>query len=314
MTDERHVPDLGGSADSDTIVVTSPDAATAVTPIADAGFSAPDPGTRVDGPPAPALEMPQFSAPEVVAHDTAVYAAPGYPSAPPSGPVDRDVPVAYEPPLLGFTDVSTGPQPPVADPWAAPVQPTSPLEYGAPVVPEPRRGTGKVVAIAVASGLLAGVVGGAGAYAVAERMDSGSLTSSGAVIPQTDADLSARPSGSVARVAAAVLPTVVQITERSGTGNGGGTGSGFVIREDGYILTNNHVVEGAADGGSLSVTFQDGSTKPAKIVGRDTSYDLAVIKVDADGARHRRRSATPTAWSSATPRSRSARRSGSTAP
>ncbi|MGD9956908.1 MAG: S1C family serine protease, partial [Candidatus Nanopelagicales bacterium] len=50
-----------------------------------------------------------------------------------------------------------------------------------------------------------------------------------------------------------------------------------------YILTNNHVVEGAAGGGSLTVRFQDGWTVPAKIVGRDTSYDLAVIKVERTG-------------------------------
>jgi putative serine protease PepD len=181
--------------------------------------------------------------------------------------------------MFGFGEQATGPQTPLTDPWAVPPPPVSP--YGAPAAPARSGGAGKVVAIAVASGLLAGVVGGVGAYAVAERVDSGSLTSSGAVIPQTDADLSARPAGSTATVAAAVLPTVVQITERSGSG--GGTGSGFVIRDDGYILTNNHVVEGAADGGSLSVTFQDGTTRSAKIVGRDSSYDLAVIKVDAEG-------------------------------
>jgi putative serine protease PepD len=78
-----------------------------------------------------------------------------------------------------------------------------------------------------------------------------------------------------------VLPVVVQIEERSATG--GGTGSGFVIRQDGYILTNNHVVAGAVDGGSLTVRFKDGATKTASIVGRDASYDLAVVKVDATG-------------------------------
>ena len=281
MTDERPVADPYGPADSDTLVVPT-DAPTAVTPIAEAGFSAPDPGSRVLGPPAPEPPLPTFSAPEVLAHDTAVLPVAGYPSAPPT-PADPAAPVGFEPPLPGFDDrgPAAAPPPAYADPWAAPVQPTSPLEVGTSVVPEPRRGAGKVVAIAVASGLLAGMVGGVGAYAVADRLDSGSLTSPGAVLPQADADLSSRPSGSVAQVAAAVLPTVVQITERNGSG--GGTGSGFVIREDGYILTNNHVVEGAADGGSLSVTFQDGTTKSAKIVGRDTSYDLAVIKVDADG-------------------------------
>jgi putative serine protease PepD len=59
-----------------------------------------------------------------------------------------------------------------------------------------------------------------------------------------------------------------------------GTGSGFVIRSNGYILTNNHVVEAAATGGSITVSFQDGTTAPATIVGRDSSYDLAVVKID----------------------------------
>jgi putative serine protease PepD len=134
---------------------------------------------------------------------------------------------------------------------------------------------------AVVAGLLAGVVGGAGAYAVAERRAAANLTSPGTVLPQSDADLSSRPEGSIARVAAAVLPTVVQIEERGGDGDG--TGSGFVLRSDGYILTNNHVVAGAAAGGSLTVTFQDGTQLAARIVGRDTSYDLAVVKVDATG-------------------------------
>ena len=56
------------------------------------------------------------------------------------------------------------------------------------------------------------------------------------------------------------------------------------MRQDGYILTNNHVVAGAADGaGTLTVTFQDGTTKSATIVGRDLSYDLAVVKVEGTG-------------------------------
>jgi putative serine protease PepD len=65
--------------------------------------------------------------------------------------------------------------------------------------------------------------------------------------------------------------------------NGGeqGSGSGFVIRSDGYIMTNNHVAAPAADGGSLTVFFEDGSSTEAEIVGRNSSYDLAVLKVDA---------------------------------
>jgi S1-C subfamily serine protease len=56
-----------------------------------------------------------------------------------------------------------------------------------------------------------------------------------------------------------------------------GSGSGFVIDTDGHIVTNNHVVEGADE---IDVTFADGSVAVAKVIGRDTYSDLAVIKVD----------------------------------
>src|SRR5688500_793778 len=56
-----------------------------------------------------------------------------------------------------------------------------------------------------------------------------------------------------------------------------GTGSGFMIDRDGHIVTNNHVVE---DADQLAVTFQDKTTVPARLVGRDPENDLAVIKVD----------------------------------
>lgn len=57
-----------------------------------------------------------------------------------------------------------------------------------------------------------------------------------------------------------------------------GTGSGVIISRDGYVLTNNHVVEGAA---SLTVRMSDGKTFDAKIIGRDPRSDLAVIKIPA---------------------------------
>jgi len=217
-------------------------------------FPAPDPSSRVAGPPAP---------PEPVLAPTYVDPAPTSPWA-----EQPEAARSYETPL-GPDDASD------VEFHAEPVDVS-----GAPEQPR-RGGTGRVVAVAVVAGLLAGVVGGIGAYVVADRRASQNLTSPGTVLPQSSADLSARPNGSIAQVAAAVLPTVVQIEERNG--QGGGTGSGFVLRSDGYILTNNHVVSGAANGGSLTVTFQDGTTKAAKIVGRDSSYDLAVVKVDASG-------------------------------
>jgi len=82
----------------------------------------------------------------------------------------------------------------------------------------------------------------------------------------------------VTSVANQVLPSVVTISARGQ--DGGGTGSGEVIKSDGYILTNNHVIAIAANGGSVDVQFADGQTAPATITGRDPLTDLAVIKVD----------------------------------
>jgi putative serine protease PepD len=88
---------------------------------------------------------------------------------------------------------------------------------------------------------------------------------------------------SATKVANETLPTVVTITA-TGSGPGGSTGSGEVIRSDGYILTNNHVISVAADGGSVEVLFSDGKSAPATITGRDPKADLAVIKVSGQGS------------------------------
>jgi putative serine protease PepD len=67
---------------------------------------------------------------------------------------------------------------------------------------------------------------------------------------------------------------------------GAGTGSGEVIRSDGYVLTNDHVISPAGRGGQVSVVFDDGSTAPARITGRDPQTDLAVLKVDVGRSLH----------------------------
>lgn len=87
-----------------------------------------------------------------------------------------------------------------------------------------------------------------------------------------------RPVGTVAEIAQRVLPSVVSIAANSK--DGGATGSGFVIDSTGYILTNNHVIAGSVEsGGDISVSLNDGSEYSAKVVGRDSSYDLAVLKI-----------------------------------
>jgi len=91
-----------------------------------------------------------------------------------------------------------------------------------------------------------------------------------------------RAPDSVAGIAQRVLPSVVSINTR--TVNGGGSGSGFVIDSSGYILTNNHVISDAAQsGGKIEVSLNDGSTYTGKVIGRDASFDLAVLKIDATG-------------------------------
>ena len=81
----------------------------------------------------------------------------------------------------------------------------------------------------------------------------------------------------VTQVADQVVPSVVTIAA-SGSDEAG-TGSGEVIRSDGYILTNNHVISIAANGGSVQVLFSDGQTAAATITGRDPETDLAVLKI-----------------------------------
>ncbi len=79
--------------------------------------------------------------------------------------------------------------------------------------------------------------------------------------------------------ASKVLPSVVniQVQISSGFSSGTGIGSGFFYRPDGYIVTNNHVVESAT---KITVALRDGSTYDAKVVGTDPDTDLAVIKID----------------------------------
>ena len=84
------------------------------------------------------------------------------------------------------------------------------------------------------------------------------------------------------KVAEDVLPSIVTIGVQAGDGSGG-TGSGEIITADGYILTNNHVIAPAAEGADIVVLYNDGSTHPAKLVGRSPRADIAVVKVQGSG-------------------------------
>lgn len=74
------------------------------------------------------------------------------------------------------------------------------------------------------------------------------------------------------------LPSTVTIEAESTNGEGG-TGTGFVFDTEGHIVTNNHVVADAVDGGKLTATFPNGKKYDAEVVGHAQGYDVAVIKL-----------------------------------
>ena len=143
-----------------------------------------------------------------------------------------------------------------------------------PAGKRPRSRTLLITALLAA--LVGGGVGG-GVVAVAEH-DNGNSVNTGLRITNATGAPAAQLDGTIGAAAAKIRPSVVTI-QVSGAQQSG-TGSGVVIRQDGYILTNDHVVSIGSGTGTIEVTLADGRTAAGKIVGRDTSDDLAVIKVD----------------------------------
>lgn len=163
--------------------------------------------------------------------------------------------------------------------YPSPVGPPPPLVESPGTRGRARRGLsfGWAVAVVVLA-LVAGAVGGILAPLL---LDDGRIADAGlpAAVGTGAGD---RAPESVAGVAATVLPSVVSIEVVGAEGTS--TGSGLVLRQDGYILTNNHVVQDGADAGAtISVLFADGKEDAATIVGRTPDYDVAVLKVERTG-------------------------------
>ncbi|WP_059420525.1 S1C family serine protease, partial [Streptomyces azureus] len=142
--------------------------------------------------------------------------------------------------------------------------------------PKSGRGRGGLVAAILVAALAAGGLGGGLGYTLAKNNDenSGSTT----VSASTSGGDVKRDPGTVAGVAAKALPSTVTIEAESNSGEGG-TGTGFVFDRQGHIVTNNHVVAGAVDGGKLTATFPSGKKYDAEVVGHARGYDVAVIKL-----------------------------------
>ncbi|MDX2819454.1 trypsin-like peptidase domain-containing protein, partial [Streptomyces sp. PA03-5A] len=219
------------------------------------------------------------------AEPVAVAPPAAHPAGPPAGPQAAPPAAPAAPPA----EVRTAPLPPVAppptQPYGGPVGPSGPMGpsgpvgpvWGTPVPAAPapkKRGNGGLVAAVLVAALVAGGIGGGVGFWAADRNDSSSSTTVSSV--GNPKDLS-RAADSVAGIAKQALPSVVTI-EATGRQESG-TGTGFVYDKEGHILTNNHVVAPAADGGKLTATFSDGKKYEAEVVGRAQGYDVAVVKL-----------------------------------
>lgn len=175
-------------------------------------------------------------------------------------------------------DQPTAPLPPqhpsYASALAAPPPPRMPRHRG--------RRIGELTAVAVLTAALAS----GGTWGVMSLTDDGTTAaSSTSASTSGDSAASVVPVSSASKtnpdwnaVTAAVTPSVVSITVSAG--GSGGEGSGVVLDKEGHVLTNHHVVSGAGDDATITVTLSDGKTYRASIAGEDASTDLAVLTLE----------------------------------
>jgi S1-C subfamily serine protease len=184
---------------------------------------------------------------------------------------------------------ATAPQP------AAQQPPTTPPHYpgyGGHPAPPPETGPSTIgsagsprrsgrVRIGIA-GLVAGALIGGGAGAgVATLVDDGATSATPSASAQNVVIQNPSTATTATAAAAKAAPSVVTIYVASATTSG--SGSGVVLTDDGYVVTNNHVVAEAGNNGTVQVRIADGTLYDAKIVGTDPASDLAVVKLDVSG-------------------------------
>jgi putative serine protease PepD len=154
---------------------------------------------------------------------------------------------------------------------SAPLAPATAPQAGV-TAPHPVRRGGRALATGLALSVLAGGLAGA---VTGGFVDGGDPVSAPVELPQANAPAPG-PGTTIADAAAAVLPGVVSVRA------GQATGSGFAIDQQGHVVTNAHVVEGASD---VSLALSNGRTVAAEVIGIDENNDLAVLQTQASGLR-----------------------------
>ena len=130
--------------------------------------------------------------------------------------------------------------------------------------------------IGLAAALILGLLGGAVGLTVAALADRGRQAAVTVTAPDREPVLSGPET--IAGVVRVTLPSVVSVVVDAGAESG--SGSGFVLRDDGYVVTNNHVIDAAViNDGTVEIVLNDGRRLEAEIVGRNVSYDVAVLRV-----------------------------------
>lgn len=206
----------------------------------------------------------------------------GAQGTPPPAPTTPPVAPTLGPPSAPAWSTPGGPSGEVPGPPAAPIiggPPAAPPPYlgsapTPPAAPEPRRGRGMVRA-ALIGGLVGAVVaGGVTAAALWDRNGS-RLEASSVTVPSRPSATVATEDLDIQELLNRVGPSVVSI--HTGVRGGEAAGSGVVISDDGVVLTNAHVIEGAS---SIEVDFADGRTAEARLLGSLPEADVAVIQAE----------------------------------
>ena len=166
------------------------------------------------------------------------------------------------------------------DPWENKNPGISPKKKGSGL-------SGRVVALALVCALIGGFIGAGASHASAKVNKTSIQVSDREVAQVQTVKVDGKTQMTMPEVYASNVNSVVSINVSATTNYFGQTvetaasGTGFFITQDGYILTNHHVISGAS---TVKVTLYNGETYDATVIGSDSDYDIAVIKIDVTGA------------------------------